>query len=93
MPPLVGLLQGTAGGTASDRSDRSVASATGAPVGIAQGGVPLQLVYHVLLVVWQLTFDETVAEEIVRIPHRQTTAYDIIPPILDNNLRSPIKEK
>ena len=60
MPPLVGLLQETAGGTASDRGD----SATGVPVGIVQGGVPLQLVYHVLLVVWQLTFDETVAEEI-----------------------------
>jgi V-type H+-transporting ATPase subunit H len=59
--PLARLLEETAGGTAG--SDRA-SVATGTVSGIVQGGVPLQLVYHVLLAVWELTFDDTVAEEI-----------------------------
>lgn len=53
--PLAHTLESAAGGSGSP------GSSTG---GIVQGGVPLQLLYHVLLVIWQLTFDETVSEEI-----------------------------
>lgn len=46
---------GGGGGGGGGGSDRA------AP---AQGGVPLQLLYHVLLAIWELTFDGTVSEEI-----------------------------
>jgi len=53
--------------------------------GLIQGGVGLQLLYHVLLVVWELTFEPVIAEEI----HPK---YEIIP-TLTNTLRSALKEK
>lgn len=52
----------TAGGQNGNSSDR--ASTLGGGTGNAQGSVGLQLLYHVLLVVWELTFEEVVAEEI-----------------------------
>ena len=59
--PIVKIL-GTAAAGNCGGSDR-VTSATGG-TGIVQGGVGLQLLYHVLLVIWELTFEELVAEEI-----------------------------
>jgi V-type H+-transporting ATPase subunit H len=61
--PLFKTLETAARGTGSLGGSDRTSSLTGAAV-IVQGGVPLQLLYHVLLVVWQLTFDETIAEEI-----------------------------
>jgi V-type H+-transporting ATPase subunit H len=60
MEPLARLIEETAGGSTSAGGGGS----TNTVSGIVQGGVPLQLVYHVLLAVWQLTFDGTVAEEL-----------------------------
>lgn len=59
--PLVKILATAAGGNGTG-SDRLGASASG--TGIVQGGVGLQLLYHVLLVFWELTFEEVIAEEI-----------------------------
>ena len=58
MGPLVKLVGDTARGTTAAQGNAASNN------GVVQGGVPLQLVYHVLLVVWQLTFDTVVAEEI-----------------------------
>ncbi|KAI5841100.1 armadillo-type protein [Morchella snyderi] len=79
--PIVKILEnaGSQNGNSSDRG-----SVLGNPA-TAQGGVALQLLYHVLLVIWELTFEEVVAEEI-------NAKYDIIPPITDI-LRSAFKEK
>ncbi|KAJ4367630.1 H(+)-transporting V1 sector ATPase subunit H [Neocucurbitaria cava] len=57
--PLVDILRAAAG-SAKD-TDSTLYSATGsirsAPEGGLSGGVGLQLLYHVLLVVWQLSFE------------------------------------
>ncbi|KAF8543470.1 armadillo-type protein [Trichophaea hybrida] len=82
--PLAKTLETAAGGTGNPGGSDRMSSLTGTAA-IVQGGVPLQLLYHVLLVVWQLTFDETVAEEI-------NAKFDLIPPITDI-LRNSIKEK
>ncbi|KAA8893278.1 armadillo-type protein [Sphaerosporella brunnea] len=82
MTPLAQLIEETAGGTAGGER---AAGTTNTVAGIVQGGVPLQLVYHVLLAVWELTFDDTVAEEL-------NEKYDLIPPITAI-LRNPVKEK
>jgi len=74
--PLFGILKSAAGGNGGGASGAS---------GIVQGGVPLQLLYHVLLVIWQMTFDEVISEEI-------TAKYDLIRSIADV-LRNSIKEK
>ncbi|KAH0608480.1 uncharacterized protein H6S33_001614 [Morchella sextelata] len=79
--PIVRILE-SAGSQNGNSSDRG--SVLGNPA-TAQGGVALQLLYHVLLVIWELTFEEVVAEEI-------NAKYDIIPPITDI-LRSAFKEK
>jgi V-type H+-transporting ATPase subunit H len=60
MEPLARLIEETAGGSASSSSGGGNANTSG----IVQGGVPLQLVYHVLLAVWELTFDDIVAAEL-----------------------------
>lgn len=59
--PIVKILE-TAGGQNGSSSDRG--STLGGSTGGAQGSVGLQLLYHVLLVIWELTFEEVVAEEI-----------------------------
>jgi V-type H+-transporting ATPase subunit H len=59
--PLFGILESAAGGNGNGAGgERSTLGGSG----IVQGGVPLQLLYHVLLVIWQMTFDEVVSEEI-----------------------------
>lgn len=57
--PLVDILQAASAGTGR----LGGVGATGG-TGIAQGGVGLQLLYHVLLVIWELSFEEVVTEEI-----------------------------
>lgn len=52
--PLVKVLTASATGRGGD----------GGRNGIVQGGVPLQLLYHVLLVFWELSFEEDIAEEL-----------------------------
>lgn len=52
----------TAGGQSGNSNDRG--GTLGGSTGGAQGSVGLQLLYHVLLVIWELTFEEVVAEEI-----------------------------
>lgn len=59
--PIVKILE-TAGGQNGNSSDRG--STLGGSAGSVQGSVGLQLLYHVLLVIWELTFEEVVAEEI-----------------------------
>lgn len=59
--PIVKILE-TAGGQNGNSNDRS--GALGGNPAAAQGNVGLQLLYHVLLVIWELTFEEVVAEEI-----------------------------
>lgn len=59
--PLVDILETASAGTGNRGAAGSVA--TGG-TGIVQGGVGLQLLYHVLLVIWQLSFEEVVTEEI-----------------------------
>ncbi|KAF2152887.1 ARM repeat-containing protein [Myriangium duriaei CBS 260.36] len=57
--PLVGILRSATGGKDSDstlRSQGSIRSVIDAGLG---GGVGLQLLYHVLLVIWQLSFEST----------------------------------
>ncbi|KAL7270375.1 H(+)-transporting V1 sector ATPase subunit H [Rhizina undulata] len=83
--PIVAILEAAASGSGNG-SDRS-SIITGITMGSAmvQGGVPLQSLYHVLLVVWELTFEEVVTEEF-------NPKYDIIPAITDI-LRSSPKEK
>jgi V-type H+-transporting ATPase subunit H len=72
--PLVETLEAAAKGTAGSHSGSSdsIAPTSNIAIGassimvIVQGGVPLQLLYHVLLVIWQLTFEDTISEEINR---------------------------
>ncbi|EGX49944.1 hypothetical protein AOL_s00076g585 [Orbilia oligospora ATCC 24927] len=52
---------------------------------LKQGGVNLQLLYHVLVAIWQLSFEEEIAEEL-------DDKYDLIPPLV-HILRSALKEK
>lgn len=59
--PIVRILE-TAGGQNGNTSDRG--GTVGGSAGGAQGSVGLQLLYHVLLVIWELTFEEVVAGEI-----------------------------
>ncbi|KAK6511812.1 H(+)-transporting V1 sector ATPase subunit H [Arthrobotrys musiformis] len=59
------------------------AGASGA--NLKQGGVNLQLLYHVLVGIWQLSFEEEIAEEL-------DAKYDLIPPLV-HILRSALKEK
>jgi V-type H+-transporting ATPase subunit H len=62
MNPLVRILEASATGSGSVGSVER-GSLTGNS-NVVQGGVPLQLLYHVLLVVWELSFEEEVAEDI-----------------------------
>ncbi|PWW78355.1 ARM repeat-containing protein [Tuber magnatum] len=80
--PIIKILETAAAGNGGGSG--GVAGVTGG-TGIVQGGVGLQLLYHVLLVIWELTFEELVAEEI-------NPKYDVIPPITEI-LRSSLKEK
>ena len=60
--PLVRILEQSARGSGGAGSvDRGSAAGN---ANVVQGGVPLQLLYHVLLVVWELSFEEDVAEDI-----------------------------
>ena len=56
LPTLKKILDTSAHGTGSPSGV--------APGGLIQGGVNLQLLYHVLLVFWELTFEEEIAEKI-----------------------------
>ncbi|KAK6510460.1 H(+)-transporting V1 sector ATPase subunit H [Arthrobotrys conoides] len=58
---------------------------THSPANLKQGGVNLQLLYHVLVGIWQLSFEEEIAEEL-------DEKYDLIPPLV-HILRSALKEK
>lgn len=60
LQPLIKILETAAGGSGNGSSYGNTSN----PGGLIQGGVGLQLLYHVLLVVWELTFEEAVAEEI-----------------------------
>lgn len=77
--PLISILETAAGGNGSSYGNMSN---TG---NLIQGGVSLQLLYHILLVIWELTFEEAISEEIHAI-------YDLIP-TLTQILRSSLKEK
>lgn len=58
--PLISILEAAAGGSSNGST-----SGGSNPLGnLIQGGVGLQLLYHVLLVIWELTFEEVVAESI-----------------------------
>ncbi|KAF3910274.1 hypothetical protein ABW21_db0205415 [Orbilia brochopaga] len=61
------------------------ADASAASANLKQGGVNLQLLYHVLVAIWELSFEETIAEEL-------DEKYDLILPLV-HLLRSAIKEK
>ncbi|KAK6542071.1 H(+)-transporting V1 sector ATPase subunit H [Orbilia ellipsospora] len=52
---------------------------------LKQGGVNLQLLYHVLLAIWELSFETVIAEEL-------DEKYDLLPPLV-HLLRSALKEK
>jgi len=58
--PLINILETAAGGSGNGSNYGNVSN-LGNPI---QGGVSLQLLYHVLLVTWELTFEEAIAEEI-----------------------------
>ena len=63
MDPLIETLR-TAAGTKENNGGSSGSSTRGIEPGLA-GGIGLQLLYRVLLVVWQLTFEgELVGEEL-----------------------------
>jgi len=63
MDPLIQTLR-TAAGTKENNGSSSGSSTRGIEPGLA-GGIGLQLLYRVLLVVWQLTFEgELVGEEL-----------------------------
>lgn len=55
--PLMGILRNAAGGREGDSSSRAGGSIR-SDIGLG-GGVGLQLLYHVLLVIWQLSFEAT----------------------------------
>ncbi|KAF3935853.1 hypothetical protein ABW19_dt0204381 [Dactylella cylindrospora] len=56
-----------------------------ASTNLKQGGVSLQLLYHVLVAIWELSFEEAIAEEL-------DEKYDLILPLV-HLLRSALKEK
>ncbi|KAI5798935.1 armadillo-type protein [Geopyxis carbonaria] len=82
--PLYRILHEAAHGSGSSNvgNDRNALGGSN----IVQGGVPLQLLYHVLLTVWELTFEESVAEDL-------NQRYDDLIPAITDILRSSIKEK
>lgn len=57
--PLIDILKSAAGGSGDNDSLYLSSSATirSVPEGVLGGGVGLQLLYHVLLVLWQLSFE------------------------------------
>ncbi|RVD83098.1 uncharacterized protein DFL_007499 [Arthrobotrys flagrans] len=63
----------------------SGAAAASAAANLKQGGVNLQLLYYVLVGIWQLSFEEEIAEEL-------DEKYDLIPPLV-HILRCALKEK
>ncbi|KAF8416757.1 armadillo-type protein [Tirmania nivea] len=79
--PLINILETAAGGSGNGSNYGNMSNVGN----LIQGGVSLQVLYHVLLVFWELTFDEVIAEEI----HPN---YDLIP-TLTQILRSSLKEK
>lgn len=60
LAPIIAILRAAAGG----KGDSGRGGAPSGVENLIQGGVGLQLLYHVLLVAWELTFEEVVAEEI-----------------------------
>ncbi|KAF3917145.1 hypothetical protein ABW20_dc0109888 [Dactylellina cionopaga] len=60
-------------------------SAAVASTTLKQGGVNLQLLYYVLVAIWELSFEEVIAEEL-------DEKYDLILPLV-HLLRSALKEK
>lgn len=87
LEPVINILKTSASGSgsSSDRASMTGTTSTIGGSGLVQGGVPLQLLYHILLVTWELSFDGEIAEEM-------DEKYDVIPPLTDI-LRSSIKEK
>jgi len=81
----VGL--GGGSGVPSSSAGNSVLSGTTAVSAgsLKQGGVGLQLLYYVLVAIWELSFEEVVAEEL-------DEKYDLILPLV-HLLRSALKEK
>ncbi|KAJ6259562.1 hypothetical protein Dda_5199 [Drechslerella dactyloides] len=72
-------------GLSTSGSAVSVLSVGAASTNLKQGGVNLQLLYHVLVAIWELSFEEPIAEEL-------DEKYDLILPLV-HLLRSAIKEK
>ncbi|ELR04773.1 H(+)-transporting V1 sector ATPase subunit H [Pseudogymnoascus destructans] len=87
--PLISILRTAAGVSASEESAASLwSSATSrtAAEGFINGGIDLQLLYHVLLVMWQLSFEGAVIGDGLE------DEYDVIP-LFTQLLRLSPKEK
>ncbi|KAF3186994.1 H(+)-transporting V1 sector ATPase subunit H [Orbilia oligospora] len=80
---VVGVTSGIPSAVPLLSTGSSSVPAAAAP--LKQGGVNLQLLYHVLVAIWQLSFEEEIAEEL-------DDKYDLIPPLV-HILRSALKEK
>ncbi|PQE06456.1 v-atpase subunit h protein [Rutstroemia sp. NJR-2017a WRK4] len=87
--PLIGILKlaaGVANGDSASTLWSGAASVRSGPEGTLGGGVGLQLLYHVLLVLWQLSFEGAAIGEGLE------DEYDIIP-LYTQLLRLSPKEK
>lgn len=66
--PLISILQSAAGFGSGEASSASVWSGNGSAAGFEgalAGGIGLQLLYHVLLVVWQMSFEsESIGDDL-----------------------------
>ncbi|EPS42783.1 hypothetical protein H072_3111 [Dactylellina haptotyla CBS 200.50] len=81
-------LGGTAAASSSSASATTAllsSTVSAANTNLKQGGVNLQLLYHVLVAIWELSFEEEIAEEL-------DEKYDLILPLV-HILRSALKEK
>ncbi|KAK6529315.1 H(+)-transporting V1 sector ATPase subunit H [Arthrobotrys megalospora] len=86
----VGLSGGVASSSVAASSSgpsatTALLSSSAANTNLKQGGVNLQLLYYVLVGIWELSFEEEIAEEL-------DEKYDLIPPLV-HLLRSALKEK
>ncbi|KAK6353846.1 H(+)-transporting V1 sector ATPase subunit H [Orbilia blumenaviensis] len=81
----VGSVANTSSSSASTSLLSGASSSGAGGAGLKQGGVNLQLLYHVLVAIWQLSFEEEIADEL-------DEKYDLIPPLV-HLLRCALKEK
>ncbi|KAF3908835.1 hypothetical protein AA313_de0205952 [Arthrobotrys entomopaga] len=83
---LTNVVETAAAGSKGTRTtDVGLSSGIASSSSAAQGGVNLQLLYHVLLAIWELSFETVIAEEL-------DEKYDLLPPLV-HLLRSALKEK